>query len=238
MWTYLVALAVGDWQCLERKVDAVPIRVCAVPESKDKAQFALDVATHSIQFYNQWYGIRYPFGKLDMLAIPDYEWGGMENTASIFYRDTALLLDEATAAVFSMLESDVGPEVFRKGVNAYLRAHANGNATSADFWQAEAQASGKSIDQVMPTFVLQPGVPMVTVTSSCNGDKAQVAFTQQRFLLSPDRLNAGSPEQWQIPICMKFGGTDACSLVTAKTHETSLGQCPAWLVANRHGKGY
>jgi len=79
----------------------VPIRVCAVPESKDKAQFALDVATHSIQFYNQWYGIRYPFGKLDMLAIPDYEWGGMENTASIFYRDTALLLDEATASVFS-----------------------------------------------------------------------------------------------------------------------------------------
>jgi aminopeptidase N len=339
MSTYLVALAVGDWQCLERKVDAMPIRVCAVPESKDKAQFALDVATHSIQFYNQWYGIKYPFGKLDMLAIPDYEWGGMENTASIFYRDTSLLLDEATASVFSrrahatviaheiahqwfgdlvtaawwddiwlnegfatwmqtkpieawhpewhleddvaattqqvigldslsasraihgdpktpaeikemfdgityekggavlnMLESYVGPEVFRKGVNAYLRAHANGNATSADFWQAEAQVSGKPIDQVMPTFVLQPGVPMLTVTSSCNGDK--VAFTQQRFFLSPERLDAGSPEQWQIPACMKFGGSDACALVTAKTQETSLGQCPAWLFANRDAKGY
>src|SRR5258708_17904976 len=36
-----------------------------------------------------------------MLVIRDYEWGGMENTASIFYRDTALLLDEATASVFS-----------------------------------------------------------------------------------------------------------------------------------------
>ncbi len=341
MSTYLVALAVGDWQCLERKVDAVPIRVCAVPESKDKAQFALEVAAHSIQFYNQWYGIRYPFGKLDMLAIPDYEWGGMENTASIFYRDTSLLLDEATASVFSrrahatviaheiahqwfgdlvtaawwddiwlnegfatwmqakpieawhpewhleddvaattqqiigldslsatraihgdpktpaeikemfdgityekggavlsMLESYVGPEVFRKGVNAYLRAHANGNATSADFWQAEAQASGKPIDQVMPTFVLQPGVPMLTVTSSCNGDKALAAFTQQRFFLSPERLNAGSPELWQIPVCMKSGGPDNCSLVTTKTQETSLGQCPAWLFANRNAKGY
>ena len=51
--------------------------------------------------YDQWYGIKYPFGKLDMVAIPDYEWGGMENTASIFYRDTALLLNEATASVFS-----------------------------------------------------------------------------------------------------------------------------------------
>ncbi len=341
MSTYLVALAVGDWQCLERKVDGVPIRVCAVPESKDKAKFALDVATHSVQFYNQWYGIKYPFGKLDMLAIPDYEWGGMENTASIFYRDTSLLLDEATASVFSrrahatviaheiahqwfgdlvtaawwddiwlnegfatwmqakpieawhpewhleddqaattqqiigldslgatraihgdpktpaeikemfdgityekggavlsMLESYVGPEVFRKGVNTYLRAHANGNATSADFWQAEAQASGKPIDQVMPTFVLQPGVPMLTVTNSCNGDKAQVAFNQQRFFLSPERLNAGSPEQWQIPVCMKFGGTDTCSLVTAKTQEASLAQCPTWLFANRNAKGY
>jgi aminopeptidase N/puromycin-sensitive aminopeptidase len=345
MSTYLVALAVGDWQCLERKVDDIPIRVCAVPESKDKAQFALDVATHSVQFYNQWYGIKYPFGKLDMLAIPDYEWGGMENTASIFYRDTSLLLDEATASVFSrrshatviaheiahqwfgdlvtaawwddiwlnegfatwmqtkpieawhpewhleddvaatsqqiigfdslsatraihgapktsaeikemfdgityekggavlsMLESYVGPEVFRKGVNAYLRAHANGNATSADFWQAEAQASGKPIDQVMPTFVLRPGVPMLTVSSPCNGDNAQVAFTQQRFFLSPERLNAGSPEQWQIPVCLEFGGTDTetdtCSLVTAKTQEASLGQCPAWLFANRNAKGY
>jgi aminopeptidase N len=341
MSTYLVALAVGDWQCLERKVDAVPIRVCAVPESKDKAQFALDVATHSMQFYNQWYGIKYPFGKLDMLAIPDYEWGGMENTASIFYRDTALLLDEATASVFSrrshatviaheiahqwfgdlvtaawwddiwlnegfatwmqakpieawhpewhleddvaattqqiigldslsatraihgdpktpaeikemfdgityekggavlsMLESYVGPEVFRKGVNAYLRAHANGNATSADFWQAETQVSGKPVDQLMPTFVLQPGVPMLTVSSSCNGDKAQAAFTQQRFFLSPERLNAGSPEQWQIPVCMKLEGNEACSLVTAKKQEASLGQCPAWLFANRNAKGY
>jgi aminopeptidase N len=77
---------------------------------------------------------------------------------------------------------------------------------------------------------------MLTVTSSCNGDK--VAFTQQRFFLSPERLDAGSAEQWQIPVCMKFGGSDACSLVTAKTQETSLGKCPAWLFANRNAKGY
>ena len=110
---------------------------------------------------------------------------------------------EKGAAVLRMLESYVGPEVFRKGVNAYLRAHANGNATSADFWEAEAKVSGKPIDQLMPTFVLQPGVPMLTVAGSCNGGKAQVEFTQQRFFLSPQRLNGGSPEQWQIPVCMK-----------------------------------
>ena len=100
MSSYLVALAIGDWQCLTRTVDGVPIRVCAVPERKQYGAFALDVAEHSLQFYNQWYGVKYPFGKLDMLAIPDYEWGGMENTASIFYRDSVLLLDEKSASVF------------------------------------------------------------------------------------------------------------------------------------------
>src|SRR6476661_1437181 len=73
MSTYLVALAIGDWQCLSRTTDGVPIRVCAIPERKQYGTFALDVAVHSIRFYNQWYGIKYPFGKLDMLAIPDYE---------------------------------------------------------------------------------------------------------------------------------------------------------------------
>src|SRR6185437_3357707 len=87
MSTYLVALAVGDWHCLERTVDGTPIRVCAEPDKKQYGQFALEAAAQSVHFYNQWYGIKYPFEKLDMLAIPDYEWGGMENTASIFYRD-------------------------------------------------------------------------------------------------------------------------------------------------------
>ena len=77
-----------------------PIRVCAEPDKKQYGQFALEAAAQSVHFYNQWYGIKYPFEKLDMLAIPDYEWGGMENTASIFYRDTALLMDEKTASAF------------------------------------------------------------------------------------------------------------------------------------------
>ena len=101
MSTYLVALAIGDWQCLERDVEGTHVRVCAVPEKKEMGAFALDVATHSLEFYNSWYGIPYPFGKLDMLAVPDYEWGGMENTASIFYRDSALLMDEKTSSVFA-----------------------------------------------------------------------------------------------------------------------------------------
>ena len=97
--TYLVALAIGDFQCLEGSSDGIPIRVCAVPGKRDLGRFALQAAERFMHWYNQWYGVAYPFGKLDMVAIPDYEWGGMENTASIFYRDSALLLDDASASV-------------------------------------------------------------------------------------------------------------------------------------------
>src|SRR6185312_4662919 len=85
---------------------------------------------------------------------------------------------EKGGAVLRMLELYLGPEVFRRGVNAYLAAHANGNATSADFWQAEAQVSGKPVDKIMPTFVLQPGVPMVSLSSSCPGGAGRLELKQ------------------------------------------------------------
>jgi aminopeptidase N len=343
MSTYLVALAIGDWQCLERTVDGTPIRVCAEPDKKQYGQFALEAAAQSVHFYNQWYGIKYPFGKLDMLAIPDYEWGGMENTASIFYRDTALLMDEKTASVFSkrghatvvaheiahqwfgdlvtaawwddiwlnegfatwmerkpirawhpewrleddeaataqsvigqdslsaaraihgdprtsaeikemfdgityekggavlgMLESYVGPDVFRSGVNAYLKAHANGNATSADFWQAMAKVSGKAVDKIMPTFVMQPGVPLVTVSGSCSSGKQPLELSQQRFLLSPSAEGATQGQVWSIPICTKAATSagSSCYLLDKPSARFTANVCPSWLMANRDAKGY
>ncbi len=99
MSTYLVALAVGDFACEEGSADGIPIRVCAVPEKKELGRFALRAAERFLHWYDQWFAVKYPFGKLDMLAMPDYEWGGMENTASIFYKERALLLDEPHASV-------------------------------------------------------------------------------------------------------------------------------------------
>src|SRR5215467_7524316 len=342
MSTYLVALAIGDWQCLERTVDGVPIRVCAEPDKKQYGQFALEAAAQSVHFYNQWYGIKYPFEKLDMLAIPDYEWGGMENTASIFYRDTALLLDEKTASIFArrghaatvaheiahqwfgdlvtaawwddiwlnegfaswmeskpimawhpewrleedeaasaqrvigqdslsaaraihgdprtsgeikemfdgityekgaavlgMLESYVGPDVFRKSVNAYLQAHANGNATSADFWQAMAKVSGKPVDKIMPTFVMQSGVPLITVSGSCQVDHTPLLVEQQRFYLSPQSAAKAPDQQWQIPVCTKSAKPwpAKCFLLAARQEKQEINHC-GWLMANRDAKGY
>jgi aminopeptidase N/puromycin-sensitive aminopeptidase len=99
MSTYLVALLVGDWQCSEGGVDGVPIRICAVPENKDLTKWALPAAEAELHFYNDYYGIKYPFGKLDIIAIPDFEAGAMENAGAITFRETALLIDDANAAV-------------------------------------------------------------------------------------------------------------------------------------------
>ena len=99
MSSYLVAMAVGDFQCLEGAADGVPIRICATPDKKDLGRIALESAQQILTFYNGYYAIKYPFGKLDVVAVPDFAAGAMENTAAIFYRETDLLADAKTASV-------------------------------------------------------------------------------------------------------------------------------------------
>ena len=52
-----------------------------------------------LHYYDNYYAIKYPFGKLDMVAVPDFAAGAMENTAAIFYRDTDLLVDASHGVV-------------------------------------------------------------------------------------------------------------------------------------------
>jgi aminopeptidase N/puromycin-sensitive aminopeptidase len=99
MSTYLVAMLVGDFQCVSGGVDDIPIRVCSIPGMQDLGKFALSAAEASISFYDRYYGIKYAFGKLDLIGIPDFEAGAMENAGAITFRETALLLDDKTASV-------------------------------------------------------------------------------------------------------------------------------------------
>ena len=99
MSTYLVAMLVGDWQCSEGGVDGIPIRVCAIPEKKDLTKWAVSAAEAELKFFNQYYAFKYPFGKLDIIGLPDFEAGAMENAGAITFRETALLIDAASAAV-------------------------------------------------------------------------------------------------------------------------------------------
>ncbi len=99
MSTYLVAMLIGDFQCVSGGVDGVPIRVCGTPGQQKLGQFALDAAQAAVHFYDGYFGIKYPFQKLDLIAIPDFEAGAMENAGAITFRDTALLVDPRTASI-------------------------------------------------------------------------------------------------------------------------------------------
>jgi aminopeptidase N len=99
MSTYLVAFLVGDFQCLSGESDGVPIRACATPDRVQLGAFALAGAEYFLHYYDTYFGIKYPMPKLDMIALPDFEAGAMENFGAITYRETAMLVDPGTASV-------------------------------------------------------------------------------------------------------------------------------------------
>ncbi|CAN5669230.1 M1 family metallopeptidase [soil metagenome] len=94
MSTYLVAFIVGPLEASETvDVDGVPLRVIAPPGKADLTPFALEVGAFSLRFLADWYDIAYPGDKLDLIAIPDFSFGAMENLGCVTFRETALLLD-------------------------------------------------------------------------------------------------------------------------------------------------
>jgi aminopeptidase N/puromycin-sensitive aminopeptidase len=99
MSTYLVALLVGDFQCIEGGVDGIPIRVCTTPGRQQQGKHALEAAEVVTHYFNEYYGIKYPFQKLDLVGIPDFEAGAMENAGAVTFRETALLIDPRTASI-------------------------------------------------------------------------------------------------------------------------------------------
>jgi aminopeptidase N len=343
MSTYLVAMMVGDFACIAGGADGIPIRVCAVPEKKDLLSYALVSAENIMKFYNEYYDIKYPFQKLDIIAFPDFSAGAMENTAAITYRETLLTIDDKNASVdahqgvvgvlahemahmwfgdlvtmkwwddiwlnegfatwmsskpieawkpewhaerdevqgtngslstdsiasvravrakaetpaeiqtlfdgiaygkassvLRMVEAYVGPEVFRKGVNAYLEKHAYGNATAEDFWNQLTATSGKPVDKIMASFTDQAGAPLVTVRTTCRGNTTQVALTQERYVADAAKLAGGSSEIWQIPVNLRpeGAGHSTYRLLTQKQQTFELPGCSPWVYVNAGGRGH
>ena len=99
MSTYLVAFLVGDFKCTAAKQDGVAIRVCSTPDKVALTPYGLDVTKYVLHYFNQYFAIPYPLKKLDLIAVPDFEAGAMENFGAITYRETDLLVDEKTASI-------------------------------------------------------------------------------------------------------------------------------------------
>jgi aminopeptidase N len=351
MSSYLAAVVVGDFEYIEGSADGISIRVYGTPGKKQLGTFALEATQNFLQYFDRYFGIKYPYGKLDLIALPDFSAGAMENIALITSRESMLQLDDQhaslaqrktvaitisheiahqwfgdlvtmqwwddiwlnegfanwmeskpveawkpewqpgldevngdpinstlgalgvdslattraiqqpaetpdqiqelfdgiaygkTGAVLRMLEAYLGPETFRAGVNEYLKQHAYGNSTADDFWSTLASVSKKPVDKIMPTFVKQPGVPMLSVNTQCSGNSTTVSLTQQRYLFDRTAFNAGSDQLWQIPVCMRTPSANGsnpakCELLTKKEDNFTLPGCSSWVLVNAGGSGY
>jgi puromycin-sensitive aminopeptidase len=98
--SYLVALACGRLEAMPpTTVRGVPVRTWAVPGKLALTAFGHTVAAEVLPRLEDYFGLPYAFGKLDQVAVPDFEAGAMENAGLITYREVALLLDPATASL-------------------------------------------------------------------------------------------------------------------------------------------
>lgn len=100
MSTYLLAFVYGEMGFKEAKTSSgVTVRAYATPDNVQFTDFALDVAVKCLDFYNDYFGISYPLEKCDMIALPDFASGAMENWGCITYREQCMLVDPKNTSV-------------------------------------------------------------------------------------------------------------------------------------------
>ena len=104
MSTYLLAWTIGELDVIEQTIPkkhggTTLVRVFAAEGKVNQGKFALEVACKTLPLYEDFFGSDYVLPKADLLAIPDFAAGAMENWGLITYRETALLCDESSSAV-------------------------------------------------------------------------------------------------------------------------------------------
>ncbi|KAI1189063.1 peptidase family M1-domain-containing protein [Nemania serpens] len=129
MSTYLVAFIIGELNYIETKKFRVPIRVYAPPSSNiEHGRFSLELAARTLEYYEKIFDAEFPLPKMDMVAIPDFAAGAMENWGLITYRVVDLMLDE-TASGAAMKER-VAEVVQHELAHQWF-----GNLVTMDWWE-------------------------------------------------------------------------------------------------------
>lgn len=300
MSSYLLAFVIGELHKKSaRTKSGVEVNVWATPaQNENTLDFALDIATRSIDFYDEYFGVKYPLPKSDHVALPDFSSGAMENWGLITYRESCLLADpeltpessrrfiatviahelshqwfgnlvtmqwwndlwlnesfanmmeyvaidalhpdwhmwedfatnEVTAALrrdsldgvqsvqadvnhpdeistlfdpaivyakggrlLVMVRKLIGEEAFRAGLKSYFEKFAYKNTVGNDLWQELESASGQPIVNLMNAWISQPGLPVVSVSSSHDA----AILSQERFFIGEHQP---SDALWPIPL--------------------------------------
>jgi len=315
MSTYLVALVIGSFEETSAiDVDGLPLRVVHNRGKSHLVDFALEVGAFALRFFSDYFDITCPSEKLDMIAIPNFASGAMENLGCITFRETELLIDKEQASVaelarvaeavsheiahmwfgglvtmewweglwlneafatfmqvlctdafrpewnlwvsfgvardaamkidglhstrpivysvtspsdalgmfdqltykkggsiLRMLEQFLGENAFRDGVRHYLKAHSYANTTTKDLWDSLEEISSQPVCQIMDTWFLQGGHPLVTLEHQ--------ELTQEPFIYAKGGVQSSIGTAWKIPVVVR-------TLDTNSTSRYLLGETP------------
>ncbi|XP_017269434.1 leucyl-cystinyl aminopeptidase [Kryptolebias marmoratus] len=107
MTTYLVAFIVADFTSISKNLSGINVSVYSVPEKKEYTEYALETASKLLDFYNNFFEIKYPLKKLDLVAIPDFLAGAMENWGLITFRETTLLVGKESSPLDKQIVASV-----------------------------------------------------------------------------------------------------------------------------------
>nr|CAD7438190.1 unnamed protein product [Timema bartmani] len=314
MSTYLVAYIVCDFEYKSAMTEGehpVEYRIWARPDAVNQTDYALEVGPKILQYYEKYFDYDYPLPKMDMIALPDFNSGAMENWGLVTYRETALLYDpmvssatskQSVASVIAhelahqwfgnlvtmswwtdlwlnegfatyvailgvnhallqlcnrmyilrMMYLFLGEDVFRKGVNQYIKDNLYGNARQDDLWEmltTQAHTAGAlpedlTIKAIMDTWTLQTGFPVITAVRDYEHGTATV--TQKRFLADvktddDDEVSSSDESCWIIPLShtnekeVDFNNTKAKTWVSCNKTETQVTEMPSadqWVIFN------
>ncbi len=98
MSTYLLYLGVGEFEFLSGRIGKTLIRIATTKGNSSKGKFSLDLCKKLLRSYESYFGVKYPLPKLDLIAVPDFASGAMENWGAITFRETILLYDPKTSS--------------------------------------------------------------------------------------------------------------------------------------------
>ncbi len=99
MSTYLLCFVVGELEMTDPiDVDGIPLRCVYRPGMRHLTAFALEIGAFSLRYFQKYYGIKYPGRKMDLIALPDFAAGAMENVGAVTFREVLLLIDPANAS--------------------------------------------------------------------------------------------------------------------------------------------
>jgi aminopeptidase N len=350
MSSYLFVFAAGELERLTAEADGVTVGVVTTAGKREQGRFALENAVKLLDYYDDYFGIKYPLPKLDLIAVPGGFGGAMENWGGITFFESRLLFDPSTnpdtarrgifsvlahemahqwfgdlvtmgwwdnlwlnegfaswmqekaaehfypqwqtwlngygqkqyamaldarrtshpiqqpvadhseanaafdgitynkgQALIRMLENHLGEGPFRSGIRKYMAAHAYGNTTTADLWQALESAAGKPVTGIAASFTEQDGVPLIVAETSCSGDTQRMTLRQDRFVIVPGPSSPASPpatvlppRTWQVPISVGplRATQQAEHLLLAGSSDIAAGSCGEAVKVNLGDVGY